>query len=267
MTLRDSKTQRLLLTVVVVGVALWGYFIADFLPFGYRRQVKKVQELRAAQETVSGELEKARRTVNNLPQLEAEQQELERKWKQAETLLPSDKEMPQLLTQITQAGDQAGVTFELFKPSASRPQEFYNENPVDVQVKGGFHQVGVFLARLANLPRIVNVTGLDLEGAQQKGRKGAPRDRTAGGDDGRTDQTLVASFTATAYSLRDPSAPAEQAPPAEKVGRRGLHTGAASTQAGTAVSAGDAGRSTPGGITKRLADKAKNTNQVGEGAQ
>jgi type IV pilus assembly protein PilO len=265
MTLRDAKTQRLLLTVVVVGVALWGYFVADFLPFGYRRQVKKIGELRAAQETVTAELEKARRTVNNLPQLEAEQQELERKWKQAETLLPSDREMPELLTQITQAGDQAGVSFELFKPGAARPQEFFNENPVDVQVKGGFHQVGVFLARLANLPRIVNVTSLDLEGTQQKGRKGGGHERPAPGED-RTDQTLVASFTATAYSLRDPSAPAEQAPPAEKGARKNLRTGAASTQTSPAA-ANDPGRSTPGGITKRLGDKVKNTNSVGEGAQ
>jgi len=266
MTLRDPKTQRLLLTVVVVGVALWGYFVADLLPFGYRRQVSKVQELRAAQETVTAELEKARRTVNNLPQLEAEQKELERKWKQAETLLPSDKEMPQLLTQITQAGDQAGVTFELFKPGAARPQEFYNENPVDVQVKGGFHQVGVFLARLANLPRIVNVTGLTLEGTQQKGRKGARGERSTSGDGGRTDQTLVASFTATAYSLRDPSAPAEQAPPAEKGNRRSLR-GAASTQTSAGTTAGDAGRTTPGGLVKRIGTKAKSTTQSGEGDQ
>jgi type IV pilus assembly protein PilO len=264
MTLRDPKTQRLLLTVVVVGVALWGYFVAGFLPFGYRHQVQKVAELRAAQETVTAELEKARRTVNNLPQLEAEQQELERKWKQAETLLPSDKEMPQLLTQITQAGDQAGVTFQLFKPGAPRPQEFYNENPVDVQVKGGFHQVGVFLARLANLSRIVNVTNLSLEGTQQKARKaGKPADRAAGGDDSRTDQTLVASFTATAYSLRDPSAPVEQAPPAEKGNRRSVQHGATGAQAATA----DPGRSTPGGIVKRLGNKAQSASQPGEGVQ
>ena len=62
------------------------------------------------------------------------------------------------------------MTFQTFKPAPQKPQEFYNENPVEIEVKGGFHQVGVFLSRLANLSRIVNVTNLQLEGTAQKSR-------------------------------------------------------------------------------------------------
>jgi type IV pilus assembly protein PilO len=219
MSLRDPKTQRFLLTVVVAGVALWAYGMTDLLPFGYRVRTRQARELRAAQETVAAELEKARRTVGNLPQLEREQQELERKWKQAQALLPTEKEMPELLTQITQAGEQAGVGFQMFKPGATKPQEFYSENPVAIQVKGGYHQVGVFLSRLANLPRIVNVGDLQLAGSAQKGR--AKGERKAASEE-RTDHTLVASFTATAYSLRDPATVTPSAPHAEKGGRRDL---------------------------------------------
>ena len=217
MSLRDAKTQRLLLTVVVCAVAGWAYFLSGFLPFGYQAHIRKAKELRAQQEQLSAELEKARRTVGNLPQLEREQKELERKWQQAEQLLPTTKEMPELLSQITVAGEQAGVEFQSFKPEASRPQEFYNENPVQVEVKGGFHQVGVFLSRLANMSRIVNVTDLHLDAGVQKGRKqGERRGRTPGDSGERTDHTLTASFTATAYSLRDPSEPVQQAPAAER---------------------------------------------------
>jgi len=217
MSLRDAKTQRLLLTVVVCAVAGWAYFLAGFLPFGYQARVKKAKDLRAQQEQLSAELEKARRTVGNLPQLEREQKELERKWRQAEQLLPTSKEMPVLLSQMTQAGEQAGVEFHLFKPDASRPQEFYNENPVQVEVQGGFHQVGVFLSRLANMSRIVNVADLHLDAVDQKaGKKGDRRARSTGDDGTRTDHTLTASFTATAYSLRDPSEPVQQAPAAER---------------------------------------------------
>jgi Tfp pilus assembly protein PilO len=135
-------------------------------------------------------------------------------------LLPTDKEVAALLTQITQAGEQAGVTFQLFKPDASKPQEFYNENPVDIKVEGGFHQVGVFLSRLANMSRIVNVTDLHLDGVDQRR---ADKGKSAPGDmQGRTDHTLVASFTATAYSLRDPTAEPPQGPPAEKPNKQAL---------------------------------------------
>jgi type IV pilus assembly protein PilO len=224
MSLRDPKVLRVVITLALAGVALWGFFLSDLLPFGYSRRARQTRELRASYETVSTELEKARRSVGDLPQLEKEHAELERKWKQAEALLPTDKEVAHLLTQITQAGEQAGVTFELFKPQASKPQEFYNENPVDIKVEGGFHQVGIFLARVANLPRIVNVTGLQLEAlpSQSGGRdKDKDKDKTQRGTGERTDHTLKASFTATAYSLRDVIAEPAQGPPAETPGAPG----------------------------------------------
>ncbi|MFQ5600524.1 MAG: type 4a pilus biogenesis protein PilO [Candidatus Krumholzibacteriia bacterium] len=216
MSLRDPRVQKILLTAAVTVTVLWGFFVSDLLPFGYSRRAKETAKLRAEYESVSTELEKARRTVGNLPQLEREHAELQKRWKQAEALLPTDKEVAQLLTQVTRAGEQAGVTFELFKPEAPKPQEFYNENPVAVQVACGFHQLGIFLSRLANLPRLVNVSGLQLSGVS--GRE--LEKRRESGALGRTDHTLTASFTATAYSLRDPVAQPEQAPPAEKSGRR-----------------------------------------------
>jgi type IV pilus assembly protein PilO len=226
MSLRDAKTQRVLIAAVLSGVALWAYFVSSLLPFGYQARTKRAKELRAQQESASAELEKARRTVSNLPQLEAEQKELERKWRHAEKLLPTTKEMPELLTEMTQAGEQAGVEFKLFRPEAGKPQEFYNENPVQVQVKGGFHQVGVFLSRLANLSRIVNVTELHMAGTDQKPRPKGRRNRGAEQqprpeDRERTDHTLTATFTATAYSLRDPNEPPPAvAAPAEKGAQR-----------------------------------------------
>lgn len=258
MSLRDPKTQRLVITLALCGAAVWAYFLSDLLPFGYQQRTRKAKEMRAAQEAVSAELEKARRTVGNLPQLEKEQADLERKWTQAETLLPSDREMAELLTQITQAGEQAGVSFQTFKPGAQKPQEFFNENPVEIEVKGGFHQVGVFLSRLANLSRIVNVSDLHLDGSAQKSRTKDKRARAAGNatgasDDDRGDHTLTASFTATAYSLRDPSAPVPQAPPAEKGGRRPVKS---ATVSGTGP-APSADRTTPGGVVKRLGAKVK----------
>jgi len=263
MSLRDAKTQKLVITVALCALAGWAYFLSDLLPFTYPVQARKTKELKVAHESVSTELEKARRTVGNLPQLEKEQAELERKWTQAETLLPSDKEMARLLTQITQAGEQAGVSFQTFKPAPQRPQEFYNENPVEIEVQGGFHQVGVFLSRLANLSRIVNVTNLQLDGSQQKSRSKNRRERATEGNNNATrdgqnsDRTLTASFIATAYSLRDPSVEVPQAPPAEVGGRKEKNAG---------VGHPTPSKATAGATTKRLSDKAAGKKPV-EGEQ
>jgi Tfp pilus assembly protein PilO len=120
--------------------------------------------------------------------------------------------------------------------------------------------VGVFLSRLANLSRIVNVTNLQLEGSQQKSRNKNRRARASegnspAGDMHNSDRTMTASFIATAYSLRDPSAPVEQAPPAEAGGRR---------QQNASVGHGAPSKATSGATTKRVSDKAKKKPVEGE---
>lgn len=200
--LRDPRIQKILLTVAGSAIVLWTFFLADLLPFGYKRVAQQKAELQVEYEGLERELEKARRMVDELPQLEREQRELEEKWKQAEALLPNDREVPELLTQITQAGDQSGVAFELFKPSGVRPKEFYNENPVEVQVTAGYHQLGMFLSRLANLARLVNVERLQLVGKEQR-RPDKETKKTNIMQKPNLDHTLTASFLATAYSLQE----------------------------------------------------------------
>jgi Tfp pilus assembly protein PilO len=203
---------KILLTAVGSGIVLWGFFIADLLPFGYRRVAAQHAELKAEYDDLSREVEKARLMVDGLPELEKEQLELEEQWKQAEALLPSDREVSGLLTQITQAGEQSGVAFELFKPGAVTPKDFYSENPVEVRVTAGFHQLGMFLSRLANLARLVNVEKLQLEGKkQEREEKEKPKGGIETGPN--LDHTLTASFMATAYSLSE-AQPADL-PPAE----------------------------------------------------
>jgi len=225
MSLRDPRVQKILILTIVSVTILWGYFLTEVLPFGHQQRSRDIRELRKEYESVSGEVEKARRMVGNLPRLEREHEELERRWAEAKELLPTDNEVGRLLTQVTQSGEQAGVHFELFKPGASKPLEFYNENPVEVQVTAGYHQFGIFLSRLANLSRLVNVSHLALNGFDAK-------DREAAVSEGRGDHTLTANFVATAYSLRDPALPAIDAPAAEQGAAKSLKAKRAPRKAG-----------------------------------
>jgi hypothetical protein len=113
------------------------------------------------------------------------------------------------------------------------------------------------LARLANLPRIVGVDNLNLAATTQQSRKEkGKKEKQADDDDDRSDHTLLASFTATAYSLRDPAS-VEQAPPAEKDKGRTIRTASGKSAPSTQAGVGSPSRTTPGALTKRLSDKAK----------
>ncbi len=70
----------------------------------------------------------------------------------------------------------------------------FKEHPVSVRVRGGYHELGIFLTRLANLSRIVNVTDLKVEAATaNKDPKKSKMDNIS--------ESIIADFTLSAYTL------------------------------------------------------------------
>jgi type IV pilus assembly protein PilO len=190
----DFKDPRLLrwagaILVVAVLTPLW--FTQTTFPFTYASRQETVEKLEARHNDLSRDLEKARLLVRNLERVEREYETLRGQWQVASTLLPEENEMPALLRKVTAAGKQSGIDFKLFRPEPVVMREFYTDNPVSVRVQGGYHQTGVFLSRLANLNRIVNVENLRMEGVKHTGAE----ENLA--------FTVETDLTLTAYTLSD----------------------------------------------------------------
>lgn len=78
--------------------------------------------------------------------------------------LPGKSEMEALLTDINQAGLGRGLQFELFKPAAQENiTEFYAEQPINIRVTGGYHDIGAFASDIAKLSRIVLLQDISLQ--------------------------------------------------------------------------------------------------------
>jgi type IV pilus assembly protein PilO len=198
--LKSPAVQKLILSTLLSGGLLSVFFFTHFLPFGYPNQSERLNALKADYETKSTELARARATVADLPRFEAEYEVLHQRWALAAELLPPDKQLPTLLRKITLAAQQTGVQFVSFRPAAIRAEQYYSEVPLQLSVYGGYHQVGSFLAELANLRRIITVSNVRM------------RTNTRGDV---AVATTSAEFTASAYSLNTaPVAPAGTATPA-----------------------------------------------------
>ena len=191
--LKSPGLQKAALSVLLAGGALAVFFFTHLLPFGYKNTQEQLAVLRSDYEQKSTELARARASVADLPRFEAEYDQLHQRWELAAELLPTDRQLPVMLRKITLAGQQTGVSFVMFKPQGPRPLEYHTELPVQIQVTGGYHQVGSFLAELANLRRIVTVSNLRL---------------TA--NPGANGGVMKAEFTASAYSLNTNAAPTEE---------------------------------------------------------
>jgi type IV pilus assembly protein PilO len=192
---RNQATVRVVLCALVVIVALALFFFTHFIPFGYPNRSDQLQALKAEFEKKSTELARARASVADLPRFEAEYDQLHERWSMAAELLPTDRQSSGLLRKITLAGEQTGVQFVMFKPGPNRSQTYYTEMPVDIVVQGGYHQVGSFLAELANMRRIVTVSNMKLTTAPAN----------------EYQQTTLAAFSTSAYSLNTAPGPAAPA--------------------------------------------------------
>ena len=197
--LKNPGVQRTALGLILSGALLGVFFFTKLLPVTFPNQQEHIEAMKVDYEKKSTELARARATVADLPRFEAEYAALHQRWTAAAELLPADHQMPVLLRKITLAAQQTGVRFIVFRPSDAATKEHYIELAVQLSISGDYHQVGSFLAELANMRRIVTVADLRL---------------AAAGDAGST----AAEFVASAYSLNPNAAAASRAAATDQTG-------------------------------------------------
>lgn len=140
-----------LVTAITVG-ALWFFWLSGVNDELVAEQGKEVA-LRA-------EYTKKLAQAINLEALKKQRIQVLQYVTQLEKQLPSKSEMDALLSDINRAGIGRKLQFELFRPGQVNVKEYYAELPIAVKVTGGYHDVGAFVADVANLSRIVTLNNL-----------------------------------------------------------------------------------------------------------
>jgi len=98
----------------------------------------------------------------NLNELKKQKEQVQEYVTQLEKQLPGKAEMDALLSDINQAGIGRGLQFELFRPGQVVIKDYYAELPIALKVSGRYHDVGSFVADVANLSRIVTLHNLTI---------------------------------------------------------------------------------------------------------
>ena len=76
--------------------------------------------------------------------------------------LPDKSQMDGLLTDINQAGLGRGLEFDLFKPGQESVADFYAEMPIQIKIKGSYHDIGAFATDISKLSRIVTLNDMSI---------------------------------------------------------------------------------------------------------
>jgi type IV pilus assembly protein PilO len=107
-------------------------------------------------------------------------------------VLPQDKEIEHILSQVQQAARNAGLRIQSGVSKPVLDHEVYSEWPMEMQVVGTYHNLGAFLESIKELPRIVNVSKLKVDS----------RGSSAGGEDSLS-TTIGATYEATTFVYRE----------------------------------------------------------------
>ena len=155
-------SRKIMILGLILVAILGAYFYLIYIPKSEMLD-KKVAEM-GRLETQVREL---RIIAANMKRFQAEAAKLREELKLAITQLPTSKEIPSLLANISNLGKDSGLEFLLFRPVPEVTREFYAEIPVEIRVRGNYRDVAIFFSKVAKMPRIVNITGVNMDGAKE----------------------------------------------------------------------------------------------------
>jgi len=101
-----------------------------------------------------------------------------------QSILPEEKETAELLRNIQQMAMKSNLKINQFEPRSMEARDFYSNWPIEIEVEGNYHGLGLFFEKISQYPRIIDIGKLAIRNI-----------------DHQTDpnRTLVASCTAVTY--------------------------------------------------------------------
>jgi type IV pilus assembly protein PilO len=160
---------KVVLVVLVIAAVLGaGYY------FFTRDQLDELDRVTREEQALRQEFVEKWRTTANLEAFRQQLKQMEADLQVMLRQLPTGTEMPDLLEDVSNTGKKNGLEFELFKPEAEQPKDFYAAKPITIKARGNYHQFGAFVSGVAALSRIVTLESATLASAasRDKAKKG-----------------------------------------------------------------------------------------------
>lgn len=149
---------------VIIAVAPSVILIALFIIFIFVPKNEGINNAKADIEKLNKEIARSEEKVKRLDALIVENEALKRTLKILKEQLPEEKEVSELLKQISELGLNSGLEILYWKPESRKtnPEGLYVEIPVNVNVRAQYHNLGVFFSHVSRLPRLVNISDIEI---------------------------------------------------------------------------------------------------------
>jgi type IV pilus assembly protein PilO len=177
------------LAVAAAAVGGFYWYYVEGAQEAITTQQKKLDGMRA-------DIAKGSATARQLPQFKSQVTELSARLDNLRAVLPEEKDVGDLLRRLQTLATQSNLTIRGFKPAPIVSRQTHAEWPIQLDLDGTYHNLGLFLDRVSKFPRIINVANVRIK-SKDKPQPGS---------------TIAASCTATTYVLVEaPQQPAKSA--------------------------------------------------------
>jgi type IV pilus assembly protein PilO len=143
-------------TLLLVMLAGWMAVLAEV--------ATRLETQRGREEVLREEFRTKLNQATNLAEFRKQKLQVQEYVNQLEKQLPGRSDLDGILSDINQSGLGRGLSFESFKPGPMLVREHYAEWPIALKVTGKYHDIGSFVADIAQLSRIVTLHDMVLTG-------------------------------------------------------------------------------------------------------
>jgi type IV pilus assembly protein PilO len=153
-----KKVFFLAFFVVLVGAGFWFNFYGPVL--------EELENLEKKHKTLVRDLSEAEKTKKTYEADRQKRDELSKSSSKQLQMLPTDAEMASFLNNLNSQAELVGLEIMAVKPLDEEPARYYARIPVQLKLRGSFHQISKFFYLVGNLDRIINIEDINLGGGE-----------------------------------------------------------------------------------------------------
>lgn len=158
-----------------VKVTCWLFLLLVIAAIGYFLAIKPkldaIDSARAQEEQLLNEFREKDSKLRNLQQYQAQLMEMQANFNQQLEQLPKETEIPGLVEDINITGVNSGLRFKNIRLQDEIKQEFFIEQPIEMEATGDYHAFGSFVSAIAALPRIVTLHDFEISAIENKEKR------------------------------------------------------------------------------------------------
>jgi len=164
------SSKQMMLAMAGAGVACALLFVL----FIVKPQAVKLTGSLSKMGKKSGEIESARKDIAKIKSLKDEIERYRDKVDQYEKKLPVEQEIPNLLENLSEMAKSSNITIVGITPVKSdkgAKDAIYQEFPILISAKSGYHELGSFISKLESADRFMKVVDISIKSTKMSPKR------------------------------------------------------------------------------------------------